>query len=92
MTKLATAVFSHLREDVGYQSIGLDPKRPFWNSDVYEDLLDILDFPLSEDPEKARNYVQSLWISLIPFLRQEWHKYQAMLTALDDMRQRLFHS
>ncbi len=96
MTKLATAFFTNLVDQTtNYQSIGLDPKRPFGNGNVTGDILDIIEFPIPENsplfqevsyPEDALAYAKSLWADLIPFLQQEWEEYQAILVARAENR------
>ena len=80
---LADAFFSNLvMLDLEYGGIGLDPKRPFGNSDVEHDMLELLDWvPEGDDGDgpcyssKQREYVEILYRNkLIPYLREHWGK------------------
>ena len=65
-----------------YGGIGLDPKRPFGNSDVEGDMLELLDWePEGDDgggpcySSKQRDYVATLYREkLIPYMRAQWAK------------------
>jgi len=89
LKRLADAFFDELcMLDIEYGGIGLDPKRPFGNSDVERDILELLDCePEGDDGEaecyssKQRAYAESLYREkLIPYLRNQW----AILTATAD--------
>lgn len=79
---LADAFFKELTlmEWVEYGSIGLDPKRPFGNSFVEGDMLELIGWaPEGDDDEedcfssKQREYVNTLYKEkLIPYLRRRW--------------------
>jgi len=77
---LANAFFKELTIiNMEYGGIGLDPKRPFGNSDVERDMLELLECkPEGDDGEaecfssKQREYVEILYREkLIPFLRDQ---------------------
>lgn len=81
LAKLAQAFFDNLRiDDCEYGAIGVDCKRPFGNSDVEGDILEII----GQEPEgddchdscwssEQREYALILYRDdLIPFLRQGW--------------------
>ena len=65
-----------------YGGIGIDPKRPFGNSDVEADMLEMLEWePEGDDGDgpcyssKQRYYVDGLYRKkLIPYLREQWAK------------------
>jgi hypothetical protein len=78
---LANAFFKELLiTNCEYGGIGLDCKRPFGNSDVEGDMLELLECePEGDDGEtecyssKQREYVSQLYHEkLIPFLREQW--------------------
>lgn len=78
---IASAFFDNLTIDkVEYGAIGVDCKRPFGNSDVEHDMLEIIEWePESNDgvdycySEKQREYVRDLYFNhLIPYLQQWW--------------------
>lgn len=79
MAKLATAFFDNLqRDDCEYGAIGVDCKRPFGNSDVEGDILELLDAKPEgeEDGGKAwsqeqREYAAELYGNLIPYLQKK---------------------
>ena len=75
---LARAFFSELTVlEWEYGGIGLDPKRPFGNSDVEADILKLLEWEMEGDDgdgpcysSAQRNYVCNLYrVDLIPFLK-----------------------
>lgn len=75
---LADAFFAALQiDDCEFGGIGIDCKRPFGNSDVEADMLEMLDAE-QEDPEEGwsmeqRDYVRGLYHDeLIPYLRAQW--------------------
>lgn len=78
---LADAFFSSLIiSQYEYGGIGVDPKRPFGNSDVEGDMLELLACePEGDDGDgpcwssMQRGYVTDLYQGkLIPFLRAQW--------------------
>ena len=77
MRKLARAFFEHLQRGCcEYGGIGLDDKRPFGNSDVEGDILDLLGYePKGDDGEEAcwssrqREYAADLYDDLKPWLQ-----------------------
>ena len=82
LQKLARRFFEEL--DIlpwEYGAPGLDPKRPFGNSDVEQDILDdvLEEAPAGDDGDgpcyssEQRQYARSLFLSkLIPFLQAQW--------------------
>lgn len=81
LAKLADAFFDNLIIDnCEYGGIGLDSKRPFGNSDVEADILELLDRePEGDDghdkcwASHQREYASDLYHThLIPYLRREW--------------------
>lgn len=83
LAKLADAFFDNLMIDnVEYGGVGLDSKRPFGNSDVEGDILELLDRePEGDDGHDAcwsraqREYACVLYHThLIPYLRTEWKR------------------
>lgn len=78
---LADAFFENLEiSNVEYGGIGLDPKRPFGNSDARGDILEIIGMEPTElgkmynEYSKAQlEYADDLYFEkLIPFLRERW--------------------
>ena len=78
---LADAFFRELFiSDCEYGGIGLDPKRPFGNSSVERDMLELLDVAPEGDWDEAESfsdaqceYVRDLYHKkLIPYLRVRW--------------------
>lgn len=86
MMKMAGAFFDNLQiDDCEYGGIGLDCKRPFGNSYVQGDILEIIgEKPAFKDcdgydsfsPEQE-DYADSLYGSLIEFLQQIWEKFNS---------------
>lgn len=83
LAKLADAFFENLLIDnCEYGGIGLDSKRPFGNSDVESDILELLERePEGDDghdkcwASHQREYASDLYHThLIPYLRAEWAK------------------
>lgn len=83
---LAQAFFDNLQIDnCEYGGIGVDSKRPFGNSDVEGDILEMIDCePQGDDGEDAcwssdqREYASRLYREyLIPYLQAEWKKHNA---------------
>lgn len=82
LSKLADAFFDNLIFDNGceYGSIGTDPKRPFGNSDVEGDVVEIIGAkPEGDDGEDEcwsraqREYASALYSDeLIPYLGKQW--------------------
>jgi hypothetical protein len=81
LAKLAQAFFDNLQIDnCEYGAIGVDCKRPFGNSDVESDILEIIgQQPEGDDghdvcwSSKQREYAETLYRSeLIPHLRSRW--------------------
>ena len=78
---LASAFFENLiMIECEYGGIGLDPKRPFGNSDVERDILELLGKEMEGDDgdgpcysSKQREYARILYQQkLIPFLQKAW--------------------
>ena len=78
---LATAVVSKLFvNDCEYGAIGVDPKRPFGNSDVTSDILKMIGWEMEgddgEDPcysRQQREYARSLYTEkVIPYMQAQW--------------------
>lgn len=84
LIKLADAFFDNILYDAHceYGSIGVDCKRPFGNSDVEADVLEIIGRkPEGDDGEgpcwasHQREYAAELYTqALVPFLRAEWKR------------------
>lgn len=81
LKRLADAFFAELcMLEWEYGGIGLDPKRPFGNSDVEGDMLELLDWEQEGDDgdgpcysSEQREYVSGLYRDdLIPYLRKRW--------------------
>lgn len=82
LKKLADAFYSELlfSDSFEYGSPGLDGKRPFGNSDVEGDILEILGFaPEGDDGDSScysrdqRDYARRLYTEeLIPYLKEQW--------------------
>lgn len=82
LAKLADAFFEYLSYEPGceYGSVGLNCKRPFGNSDVEGDILEIIGAkPQGDDGEEEcwashqREYAASLYKEhLVPYLRKRW--------------------
>lgn len=87
MEKLATAFFDNLqRDDCEYGAIGVDCKRPFGNSDVEGDILEILGVkPGGDDGDSKcwssdqREYAASLYGNLIRYLRGKYGSKRAVV-------------
>lgn len=83
---LAGVFFESLQiDDCEYGGIGLDSKRPFGNSDVDADILEIIGaVPEDDDGDdkcwssEQRDYARSLYHEeLIPYLREVWQEFKA---------------
>lgn len=82
LNKLEKAFFDHLRyDDIEYGGLGIDPKRPFGNSDVEGDILeDILEEkPAGDDgygdycwSTAQREYARKLYFALGDYLREKY--------------------
>lgn len=87
---LATAFFKNLTlNDREYGGIGLDSKRPFGNSDVTTDILEIIKMEpyyrcqrCGDNYSKAQmEYADALYkIHLIPYLQEMWHNFSITRT------------
>ena len=78
---MADAFFDNIELDTSceFGSIGLDCKRPFGNSYVEGDILEILGIEIAEyDTDEYREqceYVRDLYYEeLIPYLKKQWKK------------------
>lgn len=70
---LADAFFDNLRISKSeYGGIGLDGKRPFGNSDVEGDILEIIGICPDDDDDDNRVYASELYSDLIGYLRRKW--------------------
>jgi len=78
---LTVAFFANLERhhDCEYGSIGLDCKRPFGNSDVEGDILEIIEMEMQGDDgdgpcwsSKQRDYAGELYDSLPNFIRSKY--------------------
>lgn len=83
---LADAFFANLEIDnCEYGGIGVDSKRPFGNSDVEADILEMLDRkPEGDDgygkcwSSEQREYARDLYHrDLIPYLRERWKEIKS---------------
>ena len=83
LKRLADAFFENLEIDnCEFGGIGVDSKRPFGNSDVVSDILEIIGWePEGDDGHGAcyasfqNEYAYSLYHEhLIPFLREQWER------------------
>jgi hypothetical protein len=79
---LADAFFDELMWlDYCYGAPGLDPKRPFGNSNVERDILEILDAEPEDEgdfSDEQFEYARTLYREkLIPYLREQWAKLNA---------------
>lgn len=90
LATLADAFFEQLvMLECEYGAPGLDPKRPFGNSDVERDILVLLDIdPEGDDGDaecfssRQREYAADLFkVQLIPFLQKAWVKRKDDLQA-----------
>jgi len=80
MLKLEKAFFQNLRRDnCEYGAIGVDPKRPFGNSDVEGDILELIGAtPEGDDGEEAcwsskqRAYAAAMYDGLIEWLQTKY--------------------
>ncbi len=79
---LADAFFDNLKiSNCEYGGIGLDCKRPFGNSDVESDMLELIGWEQEGDDgdrkcyaSYQREYVETLYRKkLIPYLKSRWH-------------------
>src|SRR5215510_4025960 len=83
---LADAFFDHLQRGFcEYGAWGQDDKRPFGNSDVEGDILELLGLkPEGDDGEdecwssKQRAYASRLYEALGPFLRRTWRELRTV--------------
>lgn len=81
---LADAFYKELSfiDGIEYGWVGLDCKRPFGNSSVEDDILDILEIGPEEfeygEPvysNRQRDYARELYTEkLVPFLKEQWQK------------------
>lgn len=72
---LEHAFFIHCRRhyDGEYGSIGLDSKRPFGNSYVQGDILDIIEFPHKDEySDEEIEYADNLFNELPKFLHEQY--------------------
>lgn len=83
LEKLEKAFFQNIErhDDCEYGSIGLDCKRPFGNSDVEGDILEIIEVEMTGNDgyEKCwssdqREYAAGLYDALAPWLRNKYGK------------------
>jgi hypothetical protein len=79
MNKLEKAFFRNLTfvdGDYTQGGIGLDSKRPFGNSNVEGDILEIIDASYGEDgwSEEQYEYAQELYRGLVPHLKRKYLK------------------
>ena len=76
LSKLADAFFENLQiDDCEFGGIGVDCKRPFGNSNVEGDILEIIGVKGSHYRDEWTRYARSLYHQgLIPYLRKEWKK------------------
>jgi len=84
LAKLANAFFENLTYDphAEYGAIGVDCKRPFGNSDVEGDVLEIIGAEMEGDDGEEpcwashqRKYAASLYKEhLVPYLQQKWRE------------------
>ncbi len=82
LRKLADAVIENLQYDdmCEYGSIGVDCKRPFGNSDVEADMLEIIGWDMEGDDgddacysSKQRDYVRTLYMEELPnYIKKLW--------------------
>lgn len=90
LKKLASAFFDELTiVHIEYGGIGLDPKRPFGNSDVEADILEIIEWEPEQQDDNSwsweggacystaqRDYARILYTEkLIPCLKDFWHNH-----------------
>lgn len=79
LAKLADAFFDFVEYDgsCGFGSVGTDCKRPFGNSYVVENILEILGYE-KEFAEEQKEYASNLYQQeLAPYLREQWRKLHA---------------
>lgn len=91
LLKLADAFFKNLEYDnsCDYGSVGVDCKRPFGNSDVEGDILEIIDWkPEGNDGNGTcyaswqYEYARELYCSeLVPFLQEHGKRFIQLITA-----------
>ena len=78
LSKLANAFFQNLeRDNCEYGGWGLDDKRPFGNSDVATDILEIIGWdPVADDyySETQQEYAHSLYDKLADYLKDTWQR------------------
>lgn len=84
LKKLAKAFYENLEYSDGceYGSVGTDCKRPFGNSDVEGDILELIEWePEGDDGEdecyssKQRDYARKLYTEkLAPYLKEQYFK------------------
>jgi hypothetical protein len=87
LEKLADAFFENVsrHDDCEYGSIGLDCKRPFGNSDVERDILEIIGAEMEGDDgdgpcwsSKQIPYAADLYNELPDYLRARWKQLKAV--------------
>lgn len=92
LKKLADAFYKNLEiTPWEYGGIGLDPKRPFGNSDVPEDMLKIIEWKKEGRDDEGPcytdyqiEYVDNLYKKdLIPFLRRRWFERDSTKKIVD---------
>jgi hypothetical protein len=75
MDALARAFFANLQQG-SYRGIGLSESRPFGNSDVAGDILELLDIEPANDEasysESQRDYADELYGKLIDYLQAKY--------------------
>lgn len=79
-TRLADAFFQNLEREqrCEYGGWGLDDKRPFGNSDVEGDILEILGIPGSQRSEELDEYASELYAGLGDWLCAEWQRLRSL--------------
>lgn len=86
LEKLANATIENLefRNDFEYGAPGLDQRRPFGNSGVEEDIMEIIGMkPVADDyfSEEQKEYARSLFCNeLVPYMQKRWKELKAPAT------------
>lgn len=83
MLILEGAFFQSLqRDNCEYGAIGIDCKRPFGNSDVERDILEMIDEPMAGDDgdgpcysSQQRQYAAQMYSNLIPWLQRRYREF-----------------
>lgn len=76
--KLIQHMYIDFREDYEFGAPGVDQKRPYGNSSVYHDMVEILEWDNDREDEDLERYIESIEMDL-------WQLHQETATVLQIM-------